>query len=129
MEGRGLALLRALFPSWRFFEDTGQFPQLFYRVGSGPWLDGLQGRPRTVFSIFLNPAGNFLFAGNSLVDQLISDIGDTPDEKLSEISGTVSYQLVKRFVRHQVGSVSGPEFQFKIVQDGEEILVSPVHSC
>ena len=124
VSGKGFALFRALFPSWRFFDEAGQFSKLYYRVGSGPWLEVPQGSPRSWSMVLLNPSGNLMSAGHSLVDQLVSEINDTPEARLSEIPKGVSYQLVQRWVRHQIAP-SVKSFQFKIVLGGEDVLVSP----
>ena len=157
--GRAFALFRALFPSWRFFDDVGHVPQLLCRLGPtpdqlGPWRICVPNRTnRTelkgfVGSLFLNPQGNLRMACNSLVEQLMSDLGDFEVEAgpgpgpcdESQFVDTVSYQLTRDLVRYWAlrahGGQPGWFSQFRVLfegpqgeegKEGEEALVSLVH--
>lgn len=147
-KGRNWMLARALFPSWRFFEQLGHVPKLSLRMigaaGPGPWTECLPPEPRGAATLFLNPRGNLRMACNSLVEQLVTDLGDIPDEAdpsggSHDLERLVSYELVERLVRFQIQRstvpYSGEQFQFRILAAvpgageslGEEILVSSVH--
>jgi hypothetical protein len=147
LPGRGWMLVRALFPSWRFFEELGQVPMLRYRVSDGEqggwseWKAALPPVPRGLGSLFLNARGNLRMASNSLVEQLVSDLAevDDTDEGLRRFEASVSYELVTRLVRARIRALEpdahAGRFQFKVVVatpgaaegTGEEILVSSEH--
>ncbi len=138
---RSLGLFKALFPSWRFFEDVGPSPRLFHRtIGRDvldvdtcevPWTDTLPPQPRGPGALFLNARGNLRFTGGSVLDQLVAEIGDLPDAALGTfeaVEGLVAYRLVQRMVVERLGPDVGA-YQIRVVLDetGEEILRSPVH--
>ena len=133
-------LFRALFPSWRFFEDVTDVPVLFYRIESkstegkpndgdsipefGPWTPGLRQLNRNFGSLLFNPQGNLVHAINSLLQHLEIDVGETSPERIDSFEETVSFCLVKDFVDYllQGGkyldsaerAVPGTKYQFKI---------------
>jgi hypothetical protein len=96
--GRGLALLRCFFPSWRFFEQIEPGPSLEVCTAAtnepfGPWRDAWTPGPRTTAALIVNPRGNLELAYQSLVDQLWSELEETPDP-----SSSITYALVQRLV-------------------------------
>lgn len=132
-----LRLFRALFPSWRFFDRTGEVPRLEARrtQDSTPqWKEVIPPRPRPLTAWVFNPAGNRDFALHTLVGQLVSDLQDTPDATPEAILTTVSYTLVKNLVESRMPMMAdGEEYQFRLVALGpdhstEEFFVSPVET-
>src|ERR1700749_3247026 len=67
---RAVQLMRAFFPSWRFFDDIGDEPQLYLRAGVGAalgeWRPALPRPPRRWRALVLNAEGNLLLACGSL---------------------------------------------------------------
>ncbi len=138
-------LFRALFPSWRFFEELGRVPKLSFRiVGSSEteWSECLAPERMGLGALFLNARGNLRMAGNSLVEQLVTDLSELEDGATDEaVTSSVSYELVTRLVRSQVrelgGGGPGKRFQFRVVaavpgateREGEEILISSEHEA
>jgi hypothetical protein len=137
--------LRALFPSWRFFEDLDWVPRLWVRVLPAndfqePWKECFAPESRGAASLFLNARGNLRMAAHSLVERFVAEIGESTDEDMSRIEASVSYELVTRLVRYRLKEMGetqpGKKFQFKIVSavpgklersSDEELLISRVH--
>ncbi|MEW6056675.1 MAG: hypothetical protein AB1540_08675 [Bdellovibrionota bacterium] len=143
LPGRMINLLRAFFPSWRFFEDLGEVPVLFYRFrrkdqSLGDWKDMNAEKPRRSWlSLALNAQGNLLLAYQSLLQHVMSELAEIKDGQEDEFEHSVSYTLVKNLVRSKVlnEATLGTEmrYQFKISailpglphEHGEELLCSP----
>lgn len=140
--GRALGLFKALFPSWRFFEDVGPTPRLWHRVrrpaespaddtSEAGFTDTLPVAPRGLSALVWNPAGNLRFACGSLLDQLVAEIADLPDPVTIEaVEALTAYRVLLRLVRARAdapGLPPGAEIQLRIALDetGEEILRSP----
>jgi hypothetical protein len=129
------ALLRILIPSWRFFEDLGDVPELLYRTkdSSGlfsPWLPCLKKPKRGIGSLFLNAKGNLFLASQSLLDQTIHHINDCKSE--TDFSETTSYQMILQLVAQTISSqkMTGIEtFQFKIHISGNRLSDSTTYEA
>lgn len=96
---RRLSLMRALFPSWRFFDQLEHVPKIFFRFSTEegqytPWQQLQLRTPRKFSALFFNPIGNLNFAFHSLTEQLISDVND-----YQNFQETVSYRLMVEMVR------------------------------
>jgi hypothetical protein len=140
-------LLRALLPSWRFFDRLGRVPILLARWSAdgeefGPWEPVNPPVDRGLGALVLNARGNLRMACNSLVERLVSDLEDLQDSGGEErrFHESVSYRLVEDLVRFRSRQEHDGAnwFQFKIVQTepgpgeergGDEILVSLVHEA
>jgi hypothetical protein len=132
-----LFLLRAFFPSWRFFDDVGPELRLEVRFGEHEaalceWQNALPPIPRSISNLLVNPRGNFLHACHNLLNHLNADIQDSPD--LKRVDELTTYKLVKNLARFQAfESVSPPfAFQFRLSalsdpNQGDEILLSPLY--
>jgi hypothetical protein len=118
--------LRALIPSWRFFDEAGTVPTLWYRLASdekswGEWLPCPGGAPkRTWAQLLLNPAQNYRLACHSLVARFADDLenGDNPE---------VSRELIENLVASQAPRGTS-RLQFKLLCGDEELFVSPIRS-
>ena len=124
IESRTVAVLRTLIPSWRFFDELGAIPTLEFRLRApggewAAWQPAIGSGSRGPLGLIFNPRGNLNLACHSLVTQLATDL----DEKTGH---AVSYALVRNLVRSRAG---GAEFQFRLLLDGEEALLSEEHSC
>lgn len=143
LKSRTVYLLRAFFPSWKFFDDIGEVPVLFYRVSEdgrdfGGWKICLEKSKRSLGSLFLNPQGNFLLACESHLQHLLTDLEENSNGGSVRIENSVSYQLTKKLVRFQimkrglVGERFWYQFKLSVMFPGEqdprfeEVLLSPV---
>lgn len=145
LPGRSWMLLRALFPSWRFFEELGHVPKVSFRIlsadsGAGPWQDAMGQATRSWSMLALNSQGNLRMAENSLIEQLMTDLADLPDENTDDLERSVSYELAIQLVRSHIralgAAVPGTRFQFRVIASvpgrnenvGEEALISSEHA-
>lgn len=120
--------LRALLPSWRFFDRTSVPPRLYVRAAGGAWQP-IAAPPRRAWSWAFSPAGNLALAEQSTVEHLVAEVDELDpslDHDAPAITGLVSYELVGRIAR--VHAPAG-RWQWKIVVDREgdvsDYLVSP----
>lgn len=120
--------LRALLPSWKFFDRVAMPPRLYVRAVGGEWQP-IAAPPRRVWSWAFSPRGNLALADQSAVEHLVADVDELDpslDHDAPAIVGLVSYQLVARIAR--VYAPAG-RWQWKIVVDREgeisDYLVSP----
>lgn len=130
--------LRAFFPSWRFFDDIGDTPQLWLRVdtgdGLGPWQLCLRHPKRSVRRVLWNPEGNLRLAQDSLLMHLLTDIDEQPTQLADNVSYQLTTQLVAFVVAHHAQAQTIVRYQFKLTSvaagadptAGQDILVSPV---
>lgn len=92
--------LRALLPSWRFFDRPTPSPQLLVQRGDA-WVQ-LGPPPRRWYSWAFAPAHNLWLAQHALVEQLIAAIADIdariPDDD-PRITGLPAYALVANVAR------------------------------
>jgi hypothetical protein len=132
-----LFLLRAFFPSWRFFDDVGPELRLEIRFGKneaqfGRWQNALPPIRRSLTNLPVNPQGNFLHACHNLLNHLSGDIQESQD--LNSVPELATYKLVRNLARFQVFERMNPPFQFQFRlsaslpgREGEQILLSPIY--
>jgi hypothetical protein len=135
VQGRGLALLRTLFPSWRFFEEIEAGPSLQVATAAvgepfGAWRDAQPASPRTAAALLVNARGNLELAYQSLVDQLTSELDDAPQDP----TASITYALVQRLVEVECLSVAecapGQRYRFRLhtgAASGDRDFVSAEH--
>lgn len=139
--GRALFLIRALLPSWRFFEEVTEVPKLYFRLKANdycePWASVLFTPKRKSDSLILNPESNLLFAYGGVLQHVIQDLEDAEDGET--FMHSVSYRLTESLVRFEVLrqalAEEGSDFQFKIstLMQGadessvEDVLISASH--
>lgn len=113
-----MTFLRALLPSWNFFDQVAPKATLYYKLTSANhWEPCLKAPKRKFLNLFLNPFGNLYLAQQSVVERLIYDIHQAGQTKAeNSISDTVSYQLVLNIIRWHLkkSRVKKARFQFKI---------------
>jgi hypothetical protein len=133
LPGKTLYLLRALLPSWRFFENFDEAPALYFRCGSGSgemgeWEKCLKRPHRRVLGLLYNPEANYVLAAGSVVQQLLSEVNDLTETETDAdaVEQLVSYQLTKNLVRFHLPE-SSASYQFKVSGISEDILISPVY--
>ena len=135
-------LVRALLPSWRFFDQVEPAPKLAYRVGPGQrelgeWQPVVFGSPRALGSLWLNPAGNLALAEHALLERLLGELAEPELSTASQVQALTTYQLVLRLVRARLAEGARAQveglFQFKLSLAEppsylpEDVLVSGLH--
>lgn len=132
-----LFLLRAFFPSWRFFDDVGPELRLEIRFGAnesafGGWQNALPPIRRSFKNMPVNPEGNFLHACHNLLNHLNADIQEARETK--NVGELTTYKLVRNLARFQALENIDPPFSFQFRlsalaknETGDEILLSPVY--
>jgi len=144
--GKLAFLLRAFFPSWKFFEDCEYAPLLFYRVKEKnqefePWAPCLEKPKFQLSSLLLNPHGNFLLLSSSLILQLVGDLEEADERFANDLEKSVAYQLTKNLVSYQIKKTRVEQrdikYQFKLcatypatpLRAPEDMLISPVYEA
>jgi hypothetical protein len=136
---RAVQLLRAFFPSWRFFEDVGDALTLEMRVGPdeatlGPWQPAWSRPRRRARMLLVASEVNLLLACGSLLQQLHAELAEVDPAHPERLTTTVPYRLVRDLVRHRlraVGTAPGSWYQWKLHAKppdgpGEDVLIAPV---
>lgn len=113
-------LLRIALPSWRFFEELGDVPRLRYRAGAregelGPWQPLLKPQRRGLRRLIYNPDGNLALAHESVLHQLLADVGEREAGRADELDEVVSYRLVRNLVEGTARAGGQRYFQFELV--------------
>ena len=137
-------LFRVFFPSWRFFDEPGDEVELLARASVdveelGSWVRCLQSAPRNWSNVFLNAQGNYTLAAQTVVEQLLSEMGEWDEKQLDRLSESVSFQLTKNLAEFQLRHYlkippdSPLKFQFKLAGAGEssglgDVLISPIYT-
>jgi hypothetical protein len=138
-----LGRLRALLPSWRFFDRAVAPPQLWVRLAEdAAWLP-IAPPARSWTRWAFAPLANLALAYHAIVEQLVAELGELeleleagadPAAPLAaetdpQVVGLVSYELVTRVARTHV-QPAGRRFQWKITVPGDrapmDYVVSPV---
>lgn len=127
-------LTRLLIPSWRFYEEVGEVPELLYREGPnpqslGPWKRCLHPPTR---GFVLNSRENLYLAARGAVGQLVSELSDWEIGESEDLADTVAYRLVANLVRAHIPAQQG-FFQFRVRpqlsgKPRQDFLMSGVHS-
>lgn len=121
---RYIHFFRVFFPSWKFFEDIGASPQLFYRLKQssgdfGSWTPLIHKQPRHLSHLFINPQILYLLSIQSLLQHITTAAAEALDQQQTamEFSQSVPYQLVKNCVIESLSKnkfTSPVDFQFKV---------------
>jgi hypothetical protein len=134
---RAFQLFRVLIPAWRFFDQKGDVPVLYYRTSVNGldfsnWKNALALRPqRNIRTLFVNGEGNAFLACHTLIEQLVDDLYEEalPKDSFQE---SVSFRLVENLVRNRIliqesarPGTSELRFQFKITTP-DDLLISEV---
>jgi hypothetical protein len=137
---RAVQLLRAFFPSWRFFEDVGDVLTLQLRVGAGddtlgPWQPALPRPRRRLGMLLVASEVNFLLAAGSLLQQLHAELADADPDHPERLTAAVPYRLTRDLVRYRLrasGAAPGSRYQWKLHAApadgtaGEDVLIAPI---
>ena len=144
IRSRVVQRLRALFPSWRFFEELGEVPVLQVRHGAGtdalgPWTVAVPPVPRRPWALLANAEANLALAAGSLLQHLAADLSELPDDGAG-IAELVSYQLTDHLAAYQLARLApaARRYQFRVIaltpgaapptddRDDDELVRSPV---
>ena len=128
-----LQLVRAFFPSWKFFDDIGDVPTLLVRWDGGDWQPALPRPARKLRQLILNAEGNYLLAAQSLLQQLVAELEDADPAHPERVADSVAYELTRNLaqfeLRRRAPHARGPwQFMLRLTSpDGasEDVLVSP----
>jgi len=138
-KSKTIHLLRALFPSWKFFGEFGHLPVLLVRTRRDQaeweaWRPCLQSPQRHWALLVYNPKANLHLACQSLVQRMISEIQEHQQDEQWSVQSSVTFELINHMV---VGSINeaAQSCQFKIcIRDPDEsdssledVLLSPVY--
>lgn len=142
--GKKVNLFRAFFPSWKFFEDVGPVPRLFYKVtmqgqASTDWLPCWHQQQRKISHLFLNAETNYLLTCGSLLNQLVTELEEIDDAQLDSFTQSVSYQLTQRLVQEHIEqqhhNYKVTQYQFKVSAqlplnlEFQDIFISPEYEA
>ncbi|CAN5692136.1 hypothetical protein BH11MYX1_BH11MYX1_25520 [soil metagenome] len=120
--------LRALLPSWRFFDRATASPQLLVRSAVtatelGVWQPVTTPRRGPLGWAFA-PASNLALAYHATVEQLVAEVDEldpSTEHDSPAITGLVTYELVVAVARESMTLARGTRWQWKvIVFDGTE---------
>ena len=134
---RHLTPVRALFPSWRFFDRAVRSPQLYVRVGASAdrlsaWAPIELGR-RSVVAFAFAPAANLALAYQSSIDRLVVELCDLPlDEAECEVESDprvtelASYRIVDRIARALAPCAAFVQWKILVPEVPGDYLVAAV---
>jgi hypothetical protein len=130
-----MRFFQLFFPSWRLFENTGDFPSVSFRFGSdkeflGEWQKPFKLR-RKWTHIFYNPQGNLVHLLTSQASQILLTLEAAGKAKSLEFTDT--FIALKHFFYSQTPAQN--YFQFKIsvtswqrrTRTEDDVLLSPVY--
>ena len=131
-------VVRALLPSWRFFDEIDPAPKLYYRACHeaealpGAWLP-LAFRPaRSWTGLAFTPDGNLALARHAVLEQLLGDVAEPEVNDASAVEGLTSYALVTQLVCEQLQhsalsprAASAPRAREDVGDAGVEIRCVP----
>lgn len=131
--------LRALVPTWFFFDELGAGCQVFVRSGIhvkdlGPWQVAFPPTPRKAWQLFFNPDGNFRLFALANFERLLREAQfhlSNPEA----LEGSESYDHCRSLLRESGLPKSHRFAQFKIcarlegdpTAEFSDALVSRVH--
>jgi hypothetical protein len=113
--------MRALLPSWRFFDTIAAPLALWVRV-DGVWREVALVPARPSYGLLFNPQGNLGLLAYSTLERLLAELDDTPPEQL------VSYALVRSWVEAELPAGTRFEFEVRDAHTGEALLRSLPHA-
>lgn len=131
-------VLRALVPSYRFFDRAVNTPRLWVRIAQhegafGAWRVALTPARRPWSLLWHNPDVNLGLAYIGLCERLLDELNELPNDDANAVEQLVSYRLVAHLAERALTDVpAGARFQFKLTRtDGEEpeheLLISAPH--
>jgi hypothetical protein len=133
IENSTVNLFKALFPSWKFFDESADTPVLLFRlVNEEEWRICVPHPQKHWYHLFYNPEGNLYLAYHSHIQQLLGELTNASELESQRFHEHISYNICEHFVRSR--SLSS-DFQFKISniqieKKGfivlDDILISPV---
>lgn len=107
-------LLRALVPSWRFFNETMVVPilegrELTSTTSPQEWRSLIPKRgQRSFYEVFYNPRDTLLFAAHAALEQFVVDP-----------SSQTSQKIIESLARDALAVTA---FEYRVILDGEEVF-------
>lgn len=132
--------LRALFPSWRFFESEDTRYSLLARVKTRDGaLSAFSTLPpkmrRSTFSLCFAPRNNLRLACHDLVERLVLELAERDQTTEAQLTALISYQLVQNMAVYYLrkAHVDPERYQLRLLchaADGthEEVFTSPLYA-
>lgn len=115
-------LIRALIPSWNFFDHVNyQFGLEFKVSGSEKWENVTFQRKNDLFGLLINPEINMDMAQVNIIEHFAYDIQDLifkdPKIRFKDVQRLTSFKLLKSVLRIQLKNyqIAHSTIQFKIV--------------
>lgn len=128
-----LAFLSVLIPNWRFFDDMGAHPKVYFKLSTQQeWNEVFAPQKRHPWNLIFNPRGNLRLVSISAFERLLQESQDYL-AKPEAFFSTQSYLLCLRILRDEVCLPPAASFQFKIcayLSEGsllQDAFVSGVH--
>ncbi|MFT3693003.1 MAG: hypothetical protein QM831_07670 [Kofleriaceae bacterium] len=112
-------IVRALVPSWRFFDRPSPPPSLWVRKPGGEWVE-MTPPARTPWRFLFAPRSNLYLAYQSAVERLVGRVDEldpATDHDAPVITSLVEYVVVEKLAI-ELGAV-----EWKIVREGEDYLL------
>jgi hypothetical protein len=132
---RSMGFFHLFFPSWRLFENTGDFPSVSFRFGSDKdsfceWRPPFE-LQRKWTHIFYNPQGNLVHLLTTQASQILLQLEVA--EKAKSIESMDAFIALKNFFYSQTPAQNS--FQFKIsvtswqgnFRKNDDVVLSPVY--
>lgn len=111
-----LSLIRALFPRWSFFDETGFYYEIYFLLPDNTDWRRLEFRhtPQKIYHIFANPQFNQMLANWNIVEHFCRDIQESENIELSTCS---SHKLLLTLLRIELKGYAKTHerVQFKIL--------------
>jgi hypothetical protein len=114
--------LRALFPSWRFFVETGPRCSLQLSVAGSEWRESLPPIARHWRTLLVNPEAGFLHAAHNSLEHLLIDVAELKSGAVEELP---SYRVVKNLTELCVREEGGERYRFRVLSGEDVALISP----
>jgi hypothetical protein len=146
-------LARALVPTWRFFDTTGNQAKLEYRLTDGEFKNWVRinfsadskrshVENNSFLRLFFNPQHNRRLATLAIIDQTLNELSEIKASQEKSYSQSVSYHLLKKIVSDSIAqNHTAPfqcRFQFRVLLSThvlssnqppqfETVLLSEIH--
>lgn len=120
-----VAQLRALVPSWRFFDRADAPPTLWLARDDGGWELVTAPARSLVIGWAFAPQANLALAYQMVVDRLVADVSDLDPELPDDapaIMQLAAYATVTAIARELCAPAT--VFRWKVVNDGVDFVVS-----
>jgi hypothetical protein len=129
-------LLRPLFPSWKFFDESINTPTLLIRNEFTTLEMAYLPPDKKWWNIFINPESNFYLCFHSQIQQLLGDLNEFDDASLDDFKNHSSYLMINQYAKMAAINKNLNHYQFKIsyvnkvgltdFEISDDVLISPL---